>query len=75
MSTKTNVAAVIAIAMGVAAPAAAFAQQAIFYPPSATAHASPPPGTIVTDPYGRVIGADPDAGVRLQLRRDWDRNR
>jgi hypothetical protein len=31
------------------------------------------PATTVTDPYGKIIGADPDAGVRFELRRDYGR--
>jgi hypothetical protein len=29
--------------------------------------------TTVTDPHGKIIGADPDARIRFELRRDYGR--
>jgi hypothetical protein len=75
MRTQTNVATVIAVALALAAPATAFAQ-ATFHPSWPTVNRwVAPADTIVTDPHGQVIGADPDANVRHGLRRDWDQNR
>jgi hypothetical protein len=31
------------------------------------------PARTVTDPYGKIIGADPDARIRFELRRDYGR--
>jgi hypothetical protein len=58
-------AAAVAILFGTPALAASHSQRQVRSPqaPNAVSHR-------VTAPDGQVIGADPDAGVRFELRRD-----
>jgi hypothetical protein len=73
MFSKTFVAAVIALVSVLAAPAASFAQQPTFRPGSPTVQRGLPAAEMtVTSPRGRIIGTDPDANVRYEMRRDHE---
>jgi hypothetical protein len=59
MFTKTTFA--LAFVLATASGALAATKQQSFQPPND-----------VYNPHGAYVGADPDANVRFELRRDWD---
>jgi hypothetical protein len=71
MSAKVNMTA-IALVTVLAAPAAAVARD-LYFP--SWQRQTEVPLTTVKDPYSRIIGADSDAAVGFEMRRDWSRGR
>jgi hypothetical protein len=73
MFKKIIISAAIAAVAALAAPVASLAQQPVLRPGSSTVHrALPAADFTVTSPRGRIIGTDPDANIRQEIRRDHE---
>jgi hypothetical protein len=73
MFTKAEFAVAVVLVTAFGGSEAALAQQPIFYPNSPSVHRTQPAAdTTITNMRGRIIGADPDANVRLEMRRDHE---
>jgi len=74
MFTKTTFALAFALSSASGALVGVGSAQGLRYYGNATA-AGPNFARHVYDANGKYAGADPDANVRFELRRDWDRGR